>query len=64
MTESRFNPRTREECDCCFSCSLFTNNGFNPRTREECDKRVKNSSRPSAFVSIHAPVKSATFAGK
>ena len=55
-----FNPRTREGCDTLAGSLAIGSSGFNPRTREGCDETNSFSWR-RAKVSIHAPVKGATF---
>ena len=50
----RFNPRTREGCDCDIAESGGKETSFNPRTREGCDqwKRVETRVFPE-FQSTH-----------
>ena len=58
-----FNPRTREGCDEVVE-GFFTaarQRDFNPRTREGCDCRQGQRFRAQADISIHAPVKGATW---
>ena len=55
-----FNPRTRKGCDIHAGRYHSEKSGFNPRTRKGCDALAKlNESQIE--VSIHAPVKDATF---
>ena len=55
-----FNPRTRERCDAGNSESSGYGQSFNSRTREGCDSFQKPFISLSG-VSIHAPVKGATY---
>ena len=55
-----FNPRTREGCDCATDTNSPVLVGFNPRTREGCDLLTEYNAL-TGLVSIHAPVKGATF---
>ena len=60
-TDGNFNPRTREGCDDMKESSLkWAWANFNPRTREGCDGKTM-SCAPFRPISIHAPVKGATF---
>ena len=58
---SYFNPRTREGCDPASLLLRLILHHFNPRTREGCDCNAKLPDLLPAFISIHAPVKGATF---
>ena len=55
-----FNPRTHEGCDLLLLSSINLLGGFNPRTHEGCDSRRKKICT-SDKVSIHAPMKGATY---
>ena len=55
-----FNPRTREGCDAFWLHWDIVGGDFNPRTREGCDKSPFKAYF-LAYISIHAPVKDATF---
>ena len=57
-----FNPRTREGCDvwCLSSCTRHQID-FNPRTREGCDLCGVWFLMLEPCISIHAPVKGATY---
>ena len=56
-----FNPRTREGCDEDFIRDAYHPFNFNPRTREGCDAEVAGKPNAPRTISIHAPVKGATF---
>ena len=56
-----FNPRTREGCDSSVLRARRTVSDFNPRTREGCDDPKDREAVHQAMISIHAPVKGATF---
>ncbi len=56
----RFNPRTREGCDCQVSLRSGCIRRFNPRTREGCDIRLERILPSDLLVSIHAPARGAT----
>ena len=57
-----FNPRTREGCDLIKFSDYFHNIiDFNPRTREGCDLPCSSTFVKHLFISIHAPVKGATY---
>ncbi len=59
---SGFNPRAREGRDAAYRLELpYTALGFNPRAREGRDLRLSKSNATLIHVSIHAPVKGATF---
>ena len=56
-----FNPRARKERDICVFFERLFRKSFNPRARKERDDD-RNIVRSAVFyVSIHAPVKSATY---
>ncbi len=60
-----FNPRTREGCDTFALISyLFYLQNFNPRPREGCDETYINYLEVLILISIHAPVKGATYKAK
>ena len=64
VLDIHFNPRTREGCDAETAGTSKADQYFNPRTREGCDGRGM-AVKPEYFeISIHAPVKGATKAGK
>ena len=56
-----FNPRTREGCDLAASAVPMTLPYFNPRTREGCDRQRPVAYFATQVISIHAPVKGATY---
>ena len=56
-----FNPRTREGCDAVATDTVIGSINFNPRTREGCDVQFQPLSTLPFSISIHAPVKGATF---
>ena len=58
-----FNPRTREGCDYTGRTEQLRCQHFNPRTREGCDCCPVVRCMPFVQISIHAPVKGATFFG-
>ena len=55
-----FNPRPREEGDCCSSISDGAREYFNPRPREEGDDATSGTLGNRQSISIHALVKRAT----
>ena len=55
-----FNPRTRKGCDWELVLQVMPRQCFNPRTRKGCDWKFRQMAW-SNIVSIHAPVKDATF---
>ena len=57
---NRFNPRTRKGCDSSLLFTALKLACFNPRTRKGCDVFTSSTNRESS-VSIHAPVKDATY---
>ncbi len=57
-----FNPRTREGCDPARCRGRTPRIYFNPRTREGCDLGERVGGNHPALISIHAPVKGATYA--
>ena len=59
-----FNPRTREGCDQVLGHAQTQRHiYFNPRTREGCDHDGNTVQLFCKTISIHAPVKGATFQG-
>ena len=56
-----FNPRTREGCDPRPTSTTCQTAYFNPRTREGCDFPGHDRRIVISRISIHAPVKGATF---
>ena len=61
MEPINFNPRTREGCDFRPAGSAGPFRDFNPRTREGCDLCQSDVFRLKFAISIHAPVKGATW---
>jgi len=61
VANHNFNPRTREGCDISIPirCRFISN--FNPRTREGCDLNINWNAELCMAISIHAPVKGATW---
>ena len=57
--EKNFNPRPREEGDCCINIAIQQAIDFNPRPREEGDLKIGVKSN-KIVISIHALVKRAT----
>ena len=60
-TLNDFNPRTREGCDIKRRGVNPFSYDFNPRTREGCDREHHRLLHVVHVISIHAPVKGATF---
>ena len=58
-----FNPRSREGSDSSWTMLLKKLSNFNPRSREGSDKGPKLESQRIG-ISIHAPVKGATYKDK
>ena len=58
-----FNSRTRKGCDLLVIFPPSEKSGFNSRTRKGCDRAYSNKLRQK-LVSIHAPVKGATWSAK
>ena len=56
-----FNPRTREGCDKTLKGFWSVVQYFNPRTREGCDIDYGYNPTDEFKISIHAPVKGATW---
>ena len=58
---SYFNPRTHEGCDICRAGTGPGGHYFNPRTHEGCDPAPFMTSQAVCDISIHAPMKGATW---
>ena len=56
-----FNPRSREGSDRIYRRSVAADTYFNPRSREGSDYHRDMWGGSSYLISIHAPVKGATF---
>ena len=61
IVDNYFNPRTREGCDFRLCAVGWLCQHFNPRTREGCDDGELMPVCADDRISIHAPVKGATF---
>ena len=59
MSQSNFNPRSREGSDHCRVRCVRADPYFNPRSREGSDQDIRQFFRVPV-ISIHAPVKGAT----
>ena len=59
--QRHFNPRTREGCDPIRLFAKPFRPYFNPRTREGCDVVLDHLFIAGTSISIHAPVKGATY---
>mgnify|MGYP006924289578 CR=1 FL=1 len=62
-TITGFNPRTRKGCDIYTITLCYDMLCFNPRTRKGCDDNCRYG-QVIEPVSIHAPVKDATYVRK